>query len=143
MPPAPSVIRRIDVALLRSSPNRCSSAECIQLKKTAGGFPFIYLHVCFAIPLLLREVSREHLLRETQVPNRPSSSVVVVKGSLDQEGEGGGGQVRVGEAGRLSAKEWMLSVSKMDGTIQRFVVGGVDLVEPGSGICFRLVLYLH
>lgn len=74
---------------------------------------------------------REHLL--TDAPTQlASSSLIVVKGLLNEETqdsvvEGGG------SAERRLPREWMLAVSRKEGTIVRFVAGGVDLIEPGGG----------
>lgn len=38
----------------------------------------------------------------------------------------------VGEQLRFP-REWTIVVSKAEGTIVRFVAGGVDFIEPGSG----------
>lgn len=60
----------------------------------------------------------------------PASTLIVVKGLLDQGGmvgavEGAGAESRL-------PREWMLVVSRVEGTIVRFVAGGVDLIEPGG-----------
>ena len=75
-------------------------------------------------------------------PTRPpTSSLIVVKGLLDRRR----GVVRVGVgvgvgvggsasgAAQCPPTEWMLIVSKIEGTIVRFVAGGLDLIEPGTG----------
>lgn len=78
-------------------------------------------------------ISREHLLTDTTAPD-PGPSVIVVKGFLDHSGVEVERRAQKGRRKQHpSKKEWMLAVSKVDGTIQRFVSGGVDLIEPGAG----------
>ena len=74
---------------------------------------------------------REQLL--TDSPTRPlASSLIVVKGLLNRRGVLG---VARGETGAAYCPptEWMLVVSKLEGTLVRFVAGGVDLIEPDTG----------
>lgn len=60
--------------------------------------------------------------------------MIVVKGFLDHAGVEVEGRAQKGRMKRPpSTKEWVLAVSKVDGTIQRFVSGGIDLIEPGAG----------
>lgn len=74
----------------------------------------------------------EHLLTEAPLPG-PAASLIVVKGLLTQ-----GGACSIGDtgggAGQRVPGEWLLVVSRVEGTIQRFVARGVDLIEPGTGL---------
>lgn len=73
---------------------------------------------------------KEHLLSNEQRFSQVEG-LIVVKGVL----ENGGGVLVDDAAGphcrRYLPGEWMLVVSRVDGAIQRFVAGGVDLIERG------------
>lgn len=60
-----------------------------------------------------------------------------MKGLLDQRGmvTGGGGAVDGGTGGGRYPfpREWTVVVNRVEGTIERFQAGGVDLIEPGTG----------
>lgn len=78
---------------------------------------------------------REHLLTEMPLPG-PAASLIVVKGLLSQGGARG-----IGVGGGVQQQqqlpgEWLLVVSRVDGTIQRFAARGVDLIEPGTGLSY-------
>ena len=78
---------------------------------------------------------RQHLLTDTPT-QPPASSVIVMKGLLDPEGVVAG--TVDGDAGgrgghAASPREWTLIVNRVEGSIVRFLAGGVDLIEPGGG----------
>lgn len=58
-----------------------------------------------------------------------------MKGLLDPEGviagavDGGAG----GERGHAFPREWTVIVNRVEGSLVRFLAGGVDLIEPGGG----------
>lgn len=62
-------------------------------------------------------------------PVVPRSSVIVVKGVPQKQDT-----MRSGAGGHRLHGEWALIVSRVDGSIQRFVADGVDLIEPGTGM---------
>eukprot|EP00903_Cladosiphon_okamuranus_P009523 g9072.t2 len=77
---------------------------------------------------------RQHLLTDTPT-SPPASSVIVMRGLLDPDGVVGG----VAEGGsRAFQREWTVIVNRVEGSIIRFLAGGVDLIEPGGGpsLCF-------
>lgn len=60
-----------------------------------------------------------------------------MKGLLDPDGvvagavDGGGAVAGGGQ--RASSREWTVIVNRVEGSIVRFLAGGVDLIEPGGG----------
>lgn len=57
-----------------------------------------------------------------------------MKGLLDQRGMMAGGGVDGGTGGRYPfPREWTVVVNRVEGTVVRFMAGGVDLIEPGAG----------
>lgn len=73
----------------------------------------------------------EHLISPS--PRNPlDCGMIVMKGCLRERG-GVGGIPEMGNGGASSSREWRLIVSRVDGSIQRFMADGVDLIEPGAG----------
>lgn len=78
--------------------------------------------------VLLSPFSRqEHLLTDAR-PAAPAARVIVIRGLLQNQGAG-----HTRGDGHALNREWMLVVSRVDGSIQRFMAGGVELIEPGEG----------